>query len=425
LRLANHTYHFPTDGAGNLVDQNQRTHGRDLVAGVDLTRSLGSVVEAEARFGLNLTRGGTDDPPDGPADTLGYFGSSSMDSVRTVTAMLQASYHLSGAVATLGWELQQESRRSTTETLSQWGNTSDRSRNDRWNRAWFASLTGRAGPTTYDVGARLEDNERFGRLGTWQAGLTWRPLGADGPRLSASAGLGIKEPTFYETYATGFARGNPGLDPEHSREWEAGLEQTLADDRIGLQASYFSQRFRDLIQYTASPPDSTAPSFYNVAKAAASGVELGARGHAGVLELRASWTWLRTRVLDAGLESGSGAEFVAGQRLLRRPTNMAHVGATYAFGGRATVNADLRLVGSREDRDFSTYPATPVVLGRYENATAGARVRVWGGPGAGPALHLTFRGENLLNEAYEEVNGFPAPGRTLLIGAEVAFGGAE
>jgi vitamin B12 transporter len=327
-------------------------------------------------------------------------------------------------VATLGWELEEERQRSATTSASQWGDTSGRSRYARWDRAYYAYLSGQGGAAAFNIGARLEDNERFGALGTWQAGVTWRPLGAAGPRLSGSAGVGIKEPTFYENYATGFARGNPDLSPERSRSWEVGLDETLTGGALTVRASYFSQRFQDLIQYTATTPTPDAPNFFNVARAAASGVELEGAAHEGPFGARASWTWLRTRVLNAGLDAGQGpgAEFVDGERLLRRPANMATLGASYDAGGRASVTAELRIVGTRDGRDFRSYPATRVVLPRYENLSAGGEVRLWEPEADRPGLSLTLRGENLLNQSYQEIVGFPAPGRELFIGGRVTLG---
>ncbi len=421
LHLGDHTYHFPTDGSGRLVDRNQFTHERDVVAGMSATRLLAGSLELHGQAGLSRTHGGTEDPPDGPADTLGYFASSSLATVQRASAKVRVSYHLRQVVATIGSEIDQEWERSSTSSSSQWGSSADRSRYARWNRAYYAALTGGGADATFDLGVRLEDNERFGRLWTWQAGSTWRPLGPRGPRLRGSVGLGIKEPTFYENYATGFARGDPDLRPERARSWEVGVDQELVDG-VTVSASYFSQRFRDLIQYTATSPTPDAPSFYNVATASAAGVELEAAVRAGPLGLHGSWTRTRTRVLDAGLDAGGGAEFVNGGRLLRRPTNAASLAADYAAGPRVLLNAQLRVVGSRDDRDFSTYPATRVRLSRYEDLSCGGEVRLWDPRAERPGLTLTLRGENLLGESYQEVFGFPAAGRSFLVGGRVVFG---
>ncbi len=422
VRLGRRTYHFPTDGSGQVVDRNQFTREKDAIVSVGATRRVAGALQIQTQLGLHRTVGGTEDAQDGPADTLGYFASSSLDHVRRTSADVRASYHFNDAVATVGWELEEERQRSATESASQWGASSDHSAYDRWNRAYYAYLTGRRGSGAFNVGGRLENNERYGTLGTWQLGATWTPLGTSGPRVSASAGLGIKEPTFYENYATGFARGNPELAPERSLSWEAGAEQRLAGGRIDVRVSWFSQLFSGLIQYVAAPPSPEAPNFYNVGRASARGVELEARASLGELRLHGSWTGLRTRVLDGGSEGGPGSAFENGRRLLRRPASTVTVGGDWTSARGATASVQLTVVGPRDDRDFSTYPATRVVLPGYHDLAVGGELRVWASEGDRPGFTLTVRGENLLNESYQEVLGFGAPGRTVLVGGRVTLG---
>ena len=80
-------------------------------------------------------------------------------------------------------------------------------------------------------------------------------------------------------------------------------------------------------------------------------------------------------------------------------------------------------MGGREDRDFSTFPAERVVLKRYRTVNVSMEVPLLSQAGATPTLRLLLRGENLLDAAYEEVVGFPAPGRALYVGVSMRFGG--
>ncbi|MCH7991946.1 MAG: TonB-dependent receptor [Gemmatimonadetes bacterium] len=81
------------------------------------------------------------------------------------------------------------------------------------------------------------------------------------------------------------------------------------------------------------------------------------------------------------------------------------------------------MVGRRLDRDFSTFPATPVTLPPYSLLSLGGEWRIFGGGGGRPSLAIQLRGENLLDESYEEVLGFSAPGRGLYVGGRVGLGG--
>src|SRR5205823_2522286 len=82
-----------------------------------------------------------------------------------------------------------------------------------------------------------DNYQRFGRYATYRAGVSVR-IGA-GARAIASVGTGFKEPGFYENFATGFVRGNPDLTPEHSHNWEAGLEYAMPGRTVTARATYF------------------------------------------------------------------------------------------------------------------------------------------------------------------------------------------
>lgn len=423
LRLTDREYHFPTDGSGAPVDANQFTYMDATTAGLSVRRALTNAVSVEALLGLNETDGGTDDQPDAPADTLGFYGFTSLDHFRRASGELRAHVSLDPAVLTAGVEYEEERQRSFSETLSQFGPSSGRSESERRNLAYFVHATGSMAALSFNAGVRLEDNDRFGRIATWQAGATWRAGGPARTLLRSAAGRAIKEPTFFENFATGFAVGNPDLEPERSASWEVGVEQPLFGDALTLRATWFDQTFEDLIQYAAVPPAAGGPSFYNVAKASSHGLEMALDARRGVLHAGASWTWLDTEVLDSGFDQGQGATFVEGERLLRRPT---HAGA-FRVGldlASVSVSAEGRYAGARDDRDFSTFPASPVVLPSHTLLALGATWSVVE-PGADrPGLSLELRAENLLDERYEEVLGFPAPGRGAYVGGRVSLGGS-
>jgi vitamin B12 transporter len=419
VRLSDRTYGFPTDATGAAVDHNALTFGDEASVALSGARWLGDHLELRTLVTLARMEGGTDDASDDAADTLGYYGFSSLDHVQRSAVDVRGNLYLGGAVATAGFEGEREKQRSFSESASEWGVTSGRSAYTRGNRAAFLHLTGAAGSWAWALGGRLEDNEQYGHFPTWNGGLTWRPV--EGTRLRGSAGSAIKEPTFYESYAEGYVRGNPALDPERARSWEVGVEQEALGQRATLRATFFQERFRDLIQYTAVPPAPGAPNYFNLAGADVRGVEVSAALRAGVASIDASWTWLDGRVSEGGADEGAGGEFVPGDRLLRRPASTLRLhGALHAERGDASVT--LRVVGDRADRDFTTFPATRVTLPRHATVDAGAEVPIHRGAG-GPSWVLRLRAENLLDARYEEIVGFPAPGRALYVGARIVLGG--
>ena len=106
------------------------------------------------------------------------------------------------------------------------------------------------------------------------------------------------------------------MKPERVISWEFGLDQGLFGDVATLRATYFDQRFEDLIQYTFAPPNPMDSNYFNVGAATSRGMEVGADVEIGSAQASAAWTWLDTEVIDSGFESGLGASFVEGEALL-------------------------------------------------------------------------------------------------------------
>ncbi|MGH7545290.1 MAG: TonB-dependent receptor plug domain-containing protein [Gemmatimonadota bacterium] len=420
FRYSDHEFHVPTDGAGNLVDENAFEFGDALTLGLELAQRFSDRIKGHLLLTTHERNGGFDDRPDGRSDTLGFFAFQSLDNVRRRTADARADVHLAeNAILTAGIEVEEETQRSFNESDSEFGPDNGSFPAERWNRAYygqiFADLASRLALTG---GARLEDNDAFGSFATYRAGAAYHTPG--GTRLRASIGTALKEPSFFENFAAGFVLGNPDLDPERSRSWEIGLEQSFASGLGTLSATFFDQRFRDLIQFTPVPPDSGDPNFFNVAAAEARGVETGlSLGGIPRLTLAVDYTYLDTEVTDPGFQSA--ADFLEGERLLRRPTHSARIHAGYLLSDRGSVALDVHHVGERDDLDFSGFPFQRVVLPAYTRVDLAAQYEPYAADSRLPALTLTLRLDNALDRSYEEVKNFPARGRTLFLGGRVEF----
>jgi len=423
IRYNDSRFHYPTDGAGNVVDRNAYSFGDALTVNIDAGRRWADALETRLFLSVWESDRGTDDGPDNPADSLGFFGFKSLTDTRRVTAGGRAVWRPSeGLAVTTGYEEERQSVRGFNRSFSQFGESSGDSEDDWWNRAAHAQFSWVRDALALNAGVRAEDDERFGAAATWRTGAAWR-ADTSGTRLRVSAGTGIKEPTFFETFATGFVTGNPDLTPERSTSFEGGIDQDLGGS-LKLSLTGFSQSYRDLIQYTGSPPAEGDPNFFNVAKARSRGLEAEASVEARRLRLTGSWTYLDTEVQDSGFDEGPGATFVEGSALLRRPKHALAASAFYPVSSRVGLDVSLRRVGEREDRDFSSFPAAPVTLPAYTVLDLSASFDI-AGRGGGPGFTLTVRAENLLDSAYEEVWGFAAPGRGLYVGGRVILGGGS
>ncbi|MFX9224398.1 TonB-dependent receptor, partial [Acinetobacter baumannii] len=82
-------------------------------------------------------------------------------------------------------------------------------------------------------------------------------------------GTAYKSPTLYQLFGrTTFFTGNPNLNPEESKGWEAGVKQSVLNDRLSAGVTYFHNDITNLIQSNA-----TFTSYVNVGKAKTQGVE--------------------------------------------------------------------------------------------------------------------------------------------------------
>lgn len=421
VRRSGGDFHYPTDDAGNPVDLNAATRTNTWAVGLDGARRLGPL-DAHLLLGSARTDRADLDAQDAASDTTGMFASEahSLDTRRSADAHLD--WHASGAaVLTVGASVERELETRHSSYSSQWGPGGDSADVARTTTGYYAqALAAPARALSLTAGARLDDNTRFGRFSTWRAGAAWRL--AAGTRLRAAAGTAFKEPTFFENFAAGYVRGNPSLEPERSSSRELGVEQTLVGGRATLQATWFDQRFRDLIQYTAQAPGPDQPNYFNLGAARAAGVELslGVQPLAA-LRVDAAYTYLRTRVTQEG--AGGDPSFQAGQPLLRRPAQSGSVTASWRVAAGAAA-ATLTYAGSREDLDFSdpnAWPAPRVGLPAYARLDLSGERTLVGGRAGRPSLAATLRVENALDAHYHDIANFPARGRIVFVGLRAGY----
>lgn len=419
-RRTDATFHFPTDGSGFIVDSNAVHRDGRTVLGLAAARRLSRSVNVELNAATTRLDGGSSNQPDSPGDSIGLYGRDD-SRVERRSVDVRGSYQ-AGTLATLtvGASIEREQARTASE--SQFGSfpaTFATFAAHRTNEAAYAELIASAGARlTLTASGRYDDNATYGAFVTGRASAAWDVL--PNATVRATVGNAFKAPAFDETFSSTFTVGNPQLDPERTTSWEAAAEYRLGD-RVSLGATYFDQRFRDLIQYVFGD-ESTGfrGTNENLGAASARGLELEARApRVGSMDLGASVTLLRTRVTDAG--NGAFGTFVNGERLLRRPGQTATLTAGYRIGAASRLGAAVRYMGERDDRDFAndvrvTLPSYTlldlsgeIALGRVSNTLS--------------PMTLTLRVENALDRTYEPTFGFAAPGRTVLIGARATIGG--
>jgi vitamin B12 transporter len=320
-------------------------------------------------------------------------------------------------------QVERETERQSGETTSNFGGiaTTPDTPFDR-GRTTFGyyaqGLLDLASGLAINLNARVDDNSAFGAFFTYRAGAVYRLT--SGTRIRASLGRSFKAPTFCEQFCNApFVVGDSTLRPERATSWEAGLEQGLAVGRVSVWATYFDQRFRDMIVYDGSGGPSE-PTYFNGAAAKSRGIEAGLTTSPWRnVKVSASYTYLLAEATDdGGLPS---ATFAAGQRLVRRPRHSAELVARGRVLDRITLGGSVIYVGPRDDVDFNQFPAQRVELPGYATLDLATEVEILrAGPGR-PGFSGVLRVENLFNQAYDQVVGFPGRRRGVFGGAKFRF----
>ncbi len=425
-RTGDNTFHFPTNSAGIASDSNQTNLQDGTTLGLELGHRLGAGAELRVQVASHSQVDGSSDTRDSPADTIGFFASQSQTRSLRRSADVRGILQLSRRTrVTLGTQAEFQDLREFSRSEFNFDTAVTVSADPPFDAS--RRNLGVYGQTVVDigdralvnVGLRLDDNQKFGTHFTYRAGAVYALVG--GLRARAGFGSGFKEPSIRENYAQSpFEVGNPGLEPEESTTWELGLEQGLLRGRMTLAVNYFDQRFKNLIQYNGGATPGS-PTYENVARATSRGVEL-------LADLRlnrratvsASYTYLRTRVQDAGFSTGTGDVFVEGKELIRRPSHSARLDGRFRPVDRLSLGLAANYTGAREDVDFQSFPSARTTLPAYLLVDADLSVSVRRAP-HGPHLAVTLRGENLLDRRYETVVGFPGRGRAVFAGARVGL----
>jgi vitamin B12 transporter len=258
-------------------------------------------------------------------------------------------------------------------------------------------------------------------------------------RLRANYGEGIKAPSMLEAFGQNpLLLGNPDLRPERSRNFDIGVEQFFLKDRIRVEGVYFKNRFRDQIAFIADPatlggpiklPNGRMANFINNDRSTAEGFELSvsARPNRWV-RLDGNYTLLDTN-LDAAADifnSATGALIrnpEIGLPLYRRPRNSGSVSLAFT-GDKFNANLDGLFIGKRRDFDpayFSRFDlrGRPIYNGGY------AKLDLAGSYRLNSFISLFARVENLLNQDYEEVLGYPAYRLNFSAGMRFRIGGGR
>ncbi len=278
------------------------------------------------------------------------------------------------------------------------------------NHALAADYRYSDGEITLTGSARQDFNDRFKDEMTWRfgGGYTLKSLGG---RARISVGTGVKNPTLTELFGffPGDFLGNENLVPERSIGYNIGYQQDVFDGRLSVSVDYFHSNLEnevytvfgsfDPVTFMRLSPDTVENQIENSTR----------KG----LEIQGRWT------LSSKLSAQGSMTFVDadenGTKEIRRPDFLASATLTWAPMDKLSLTASIDHTGNQIDSDFAAFPARPVDLDAFTLVGLNAAYDV------NDIMTLTFRGDNLLDETYQEVLGYASQGRGIYAGMRATF----
>ena len=240
------------------------------------------------------------------------------------------------------------------------------------------------GPVTLDAGIRLEHHSLYGVEWIPQAGISW--LAGPNTALKLSASKGFRTPNLRELYM--YAVANEELLPERAWSYDFTLSQHWLDGRLNAELSVFYTQGTNIIEV-------------NVVDGKRANRNVGAFENSGV-ELSADWLALPTLKFNANY-----SYLHMGTVYTSAPVHKYYVSGTWTPG---RFSANLGLMGVN---DLYLSTGENAVKSNYIDLKCRLSYRIadW--------ISVFVRGENLLNQSYQTMLGFPEPGITVLGGLSI------
>jgi vitamin B12 transporter len=247
------------------------------------------------------------------------------------------------------------------------------------------------------AGGRYDHFNQFGDIWTYRFAGSYLFAKTD-THLHASVATGFSPPSSQDKiFGNNFA-----LKPEENLGWDVGAEQRFWSGRVAMGLTYFHNDLSNVIGFNRQFDT------LNLGAARTQGIEAELRVNPiADLTLRATYTYL-----DAEKTSAADISQLQGARLPRRPRNEAYVSASYLWFKKLRTTIEAKFVNAREELNFGG-PNFDIEDYAFVNFAAEYEIN--------SRLSILARIDNLTNEQYAEVFGFPALGRAGYGGFKVRF----
>jgi vitamin B12 transporter len=247
------------------------------------------------------------------------------------------------------------------------------------------------------AGGRYDHFNQFGDVWTYRFAGSYLIAKTD-THLHASVATGFSPPSSQDKiFGNNFA-----LEPEENLGWDVGVEQRFCEGRVAIGLTYFHNDLSNVIGFNG------LFETLNLGAARTQGIEAELRVTPITnLTMLATYTYL-----DAENTSAADITQLPGARLPRRPRNEAYVSASYLWCEKLRTTIEAKFVNAREELNFGG-PNFDIEDYAFVNLAVEYEIN--------KCVSVFARVNNLTDERYSEVFGFPALGRTAFAGFKVRF----
>ena len=247
------------------------------------------------------------------------------------------------------------------------------------------------------AGGRYDHFNQFGDVWTYRFAGSYLIAKTD-THLHASVATGFSPPSSQDK----IFGNNFGLQPVKDLGWDIGVEQRFWEGRVLFGATYFHNDLSNVIGFNG------LFETLNLGAARTQGLETELKVKPLTdLTITATYTYL-----DTEKTSAADISQPQGARLPRRPRNEAYVSASYLWCKKLRTTIEAKFVNAREELNFGG-PNFDIEDYAFVNLAAEYEIS--------PRFSVFARIDNLTDEQYSEVFGFPALGRAAYGGIRLRF----
>lgn len=369
-------------GGALIPSPNRRQDGREFQVAVPLRQTFGPV-----HTELTLAESRRTDDYEDPDDPFGFVSATTESETRR--ARLTARMSTGIGTIVLGGEYE----RAVVDEVSNFGTSLEGE--SRTERSFFiedrySRPFGDTSRLELSAGFRYDRYETFGSERSPRIAAAWI---SGNHKFRGAYGEAFRAPSIGELYFP--FSGNVGLDAERSSSIEAGYDVALGGSGLA-SITLFRSRYRNLIVF-----DNATFAFANAGRARTAGMELSfERELSQSAYLSASYT-----LLEAEAEEND-------EPLIRRPRHSGSVQWGYRRGNTDT-NIALLHTGRRDDI-MAVTPFDRVSSRAYTTVDVTTQLR-------SGRFTPYIKVENVTDTEYEEVFGYPSPGRRTIFGVRVGL----